>query len=137
MKKSFVALAIIFLAGCATKPVSNEQAKAVPQQQIFNKELLVKKQGTGEVVIKRDTGFMGSACLTRVYVDGKDVADLDTAQKVVVYPVVGEHIISAWPKGICGGGMSEQSAKVESDRILMFRIGYGTNGDFGIYPTAF
>ncbi|MEN0627970.1 hypothetical protein AAIG33_11060 [Phytobacter ursingii] len=137
MIRIIVSIAIFVLSGCATKPVSNEQAKAVPQQQIFNKELLVKKPRTGEVVIKRDAGFMGSACLTRVYVDGKDVADLDTAQKVVVYPIVGEHIISAWPKGICGGGMSEQSAKVESDRILIFRIGYGTNGDFGIYPTAF
>ncbi len=80
---------------------------------------------------------MGSACMTRVYVDGKEVADLDTAQKVTVYPKIGDHIFSAWPKGMCGGGMSEQSGRVAEGDVLMFRVGYGTNGDFGIYPTAF
>jgi hypothetical protein len=33
--------------------------------------------------------------------------------------------------------MSEQSGKVTGEKTLMYRIGYGTNGDFGIYPTAF
>ncbi|EJB8470256.1 hypothetical protein MW376_000283 [Citrobacter freundii] len=137
MKNLLVVLALIGLSGCATKPVSNEQAKDAPAKQIINSDLLTKKDGTGEVIIKRDSGFMGSACMSRVYVDGKEVADLDTAQKVTVYPSTGEHIFSAWPKGICGGGMSEQSGKVTSEKTLMYRIGYGTNGDFGIYPTAF
>lgn len=137
MKKIVLALVIFGITGCATKPVTNEQAKNIPSKQILNSSLLSKKEGTGEVIIKRDSGFMGSACMTRVYIDGKEIADLDTAEKVVVYPVTGEHIFSAWPKGVCGGGMSEQSGKVTEDKTLMYRIGYGTNGDFGIYPTAF
>jgi hypothetical protein len=36
--------------------------------------------------------------MSRVYVDGKEVVDLDTAQKVTVYPSTGEHIFSAWQK---------------------------------------
>ena len=40
------------------------------------------------MIIKRDSGFFGSACFSRVYVDGKEVADLGTAQKVVVYPTM-------------------------------------------------
>ncbi|HCM9594688.1 TPA: hypothetical protein N5O41_000927 [Enterobacter bugandensis] len=137
MKRIFILASIFIIAGCATKPVTNEQAKDVPAKQIINNTLLVKKEGAGKVIIKRDSGFMGSACMTRVYVDGKEVADLDTAQKVTVYPTIGEHIFSAWPKGMCGGGMSEQSGKVTEGDVLMFRVGYGTNGDFGIYPTAF
>ncbi|MEH4799198.1 hypothetical protein [Atlantibacter hermannii] len=137
MKKLLPIFAAIMLAGCATKPVANDQAKDVPSKQIIDSSLLSPKTGTGKVIIKRDSGFMGSACMSRVYVDGKEIADLDTAQKVVVYPPVGEHIFSAWPKGICGGGMSEQSGKVTETKTLMYRIGYGTNGDFGIHPTAF
>jgi hypothetical protein len=38
---------------------------------------------------------------------------------------------------MCGGGMSEQSGEVTEGKTLMYRVGYGTNGDFGIYPTAF
>ena len=137
MKNIFLITTIIILCGCATKPVTNEQATEVPDNQIINKTLLNPGAETGKVIIKRDSGFMGSACLTRVYVDGKEIADLDTAQKVTLYPGLGEHIFSAWPKGICGGGMSEQSGRVVKDGLLMYRIGYGTNGDFGIYPTAF
>lgn len=117
--------------------MTNEQAKDVPSKQIIDNTLFVKNEGTGKVIIKRDSGFMGSACLTRIYVDGKEVADLDTAEKATVYPKLGDHIFSAWPKGVCGGGMSEQSGKVTESSTLMYRIGYGTNGDFGIYPTAF
>ena len=137
MKRILVFTSILMVAGCATKPVTNEQAQDVPAKQVINNTLIVKKEGTGKVIIKRDSGFMGSACMTRVYVDGKEVADLDTAQKVTVYPKIGDHIFSAWPKGMCGGGMSEQSGKVTDTGVLMFRVGYGTNGDFGIYPTAF
>ncbi|MFS6858910.1 hypothetical protein [Citrobacter freundii] len=136
MKRGIILLAVM-MVGCATKPVTNEQAKDVPAKQIIDNTMLVKNDGTGKVIIKRDSGFMGSACLTRVYVDGKEIADLDTAEKITVYPKLGDHIFSAWPKGVCGGGMSEQSGKVTESATLMYRIGYGTNGDFGIHPTAF
>ncbi|WP_113391694.1 hypothetical protein [Escherichia coli] len=128
---------MLALVGCATKPVSNEQATPVPEKQIISTALLEKRDGTGEVIIKRDSGFFGSACFSRVYVDGKEVADLGTAQKVVVYPTIGDHVFSAWPKGVCGGGMSEQAGNVTTDRTLMYRIGYGSNGEYGIHPTAF
>ncbi|MCY3530219.1 hypothetical protein [Klebsiella variicola] len=137
MKKIALALVIVGISGCATKPVTNEQAQNIPAKQILDSSFFSKKEGTGEVIIKRDSGVMGSACMTRVYLDGKEIADLDTAQKAVIYPKVGSHIFSAWPKGMCGGGMSEQSGTVIDGKTLMYRIGYGTNGDFGIYPTAF
>ena len=137
MKKIALALVIVGISGCATKPVTNEQAQNIPAKQILDSSFFSKKEGTGEVIIKRDSVVMGSACMTRVYLDGKEIADLDTAQKAVIYPKVGNHIFSAWPKGMCGGGMSEQSGTVIDGKTLMYRIGYGTNGDFGIYPTAF
>ncbi|CDH25085.1 lipoprotein [Xenorhabdus bovienii] len=137
MKKIALAAAAFFIVGCATTPVSNEAAKPVPEKQIIKHDLLIKKEGTGKVIIKRDSGFGGSACLSRIYVDGKELADLDPAQKIEVYPKVGRHIFSAHPKGICGGGMSEQEGRVVEDETLTYRIGYGSNGDYGIYPTAF
>lgn len=127
----------MFLTGCATKPISTELAKPAPAKQIIDATLFSKKPGTGEVVIKRDSGYVGSACLTRVYIDGREVADLDPEQKITIYPTLGDHIFSAWPKGMCGGGMSEQSGKVTEGKVLTYRIGYGSGAEFGIYPTAF
>lgn len=137
MMRTIALLFAVFLTGCATKPISTEQAKPAPAKQILDETLFSKKPGTGEVVIKRDSGYVGSACLSRVYVDGHEVADLDPEQKITIYPALGDHIFSAWPKGMCGGGMSEQAGKVIEGKVLTYRIGYGSGSEFGIYPTAF
>ena len=39
---------MLALVGCATKPVSNEQATPVPEKQIISTALLEKRDGTGE-----------------------------------------------------------------------------------------
>ncbi|MDE9553481.1 hypothetical protein [Xenorhabdus bovienii] len=139
MKKIALVAAAFFIVGCATTPISNEAAKSVPKKQIIQHDLLVKKEGTGKVIIKRDSGFVGSICLSRIYVDGKEIAHLDPAQKIEIYPKIGRHIFSTQPKGICSGagGMKELDGQVTEDNVLIYRIGYGANGDYGIYPTAF
>ena len=62
----FIALS---LTACATQPVSIYQASAVPSSRILAPQLLSQAQYTGSLIIKRDTGFMGSACTIRVFVD--------------------------------------------------------------------
>lgn len=136
--RKLIPLALVLaVTGCATQPVSNTDAKPVPEKRILNKEIIKQADGTGKVILKRDTGYMGSACNIRVYADGKEIADLSAGEIISIYPLVGEHIFSAWPKGVCGGGMVEISGNVTKDKTLMYRVGYGTNADFGIYPTAF
>ncbi|WP_410033534.1 hypothetical protein [Klebsiella pneumoniae] len=75
--------------------------------------------------------------MTRVYLDGKEIADLDTAQKAVIYPKVGNHIFSAWPKGMCGGGMSEQSGTVIDGKTLMYRMVMAPMGILEYTPQLF
>ncbi|MBD2815233.1 hypothetical protein ID850_10725 [Xenorhabdus sp. Flor] len=139
MKKIALVVSALLIVGCATTPVSNEAAQPVPEKQIMQPDLLIKKEGTGKVIIKRDSGFTGSICLSRIYVDGKEVAHLDPAQKIEIYPKIGRRIFSTQPKGICSGagGMKELDGQVAEDNVLIYRIGYGANGDYGIYPTAF
>lgn len=137
MKVFILALFVFTISGCGTNSISNEKARAVPNSQIFNHEITKVSDGSGMVIIKRDSGIMGSPCLTRVYLDGKDVADLNAGEKITIYPKIGMHIFSARPKGACGGDMSEQSGRVEEGGKLTFRVGYGTYADFGLHPTAF
>lgn len=126
------------ITGCASTPVSNQEAKSVPEQRVLDHSLSKKAgDGSGEVIIKRDSGFGGSACLTQIFMDGKILAEIDTAEKFIFYPPTGEHVFSAWPKGICGGGIVEIPGVVKKDGVLIYRVGYGSNGDFGIYRTAF
>ena len=140
-KRTAVAHAIAVLAsvvaGCATRPVADTDTTPVPLDRIIDSRFLQPSPGSGAVSIKRDRGFGGSACSSRVFVDATPTADLRPSEKLVVYLSSGDHIISAWPNGLCGGGMSEARASVTSGSHLAFRIGYGSNGDFYINPTAF
>ena len=75
----------------------------------------------GHLITKRDTGFMGSACTIRVFVDRVPVADLAPSEKVELFLPLGEYVVDATPTDIfCGGGTSEAAVVVrpESQKIL-------------------
>jgi len=127
----------ITLSGCATQPIPTSQASFVPDLRILDKSIVTPKDGAGQVIVKRDGGIGGSACNTRVFANGRLSAELAPSEKVILYLPEGAHIISAWPNNPCGGGMVEAEARVSVTRPITFRIGYGSNGDFGLYPTAF
>ena len=153
MKKCYLALlAVLLLAGCAvpiiapnTTPVSTSESKPIPESRIFNNQLVISKAGYGEVVVKRDIGFLGSGCNTDIFIDGKLSAELATGEKVLFYLPEGRHIIGIKPinRGICGGVSvtEETEALVSLKQPLTFRIGIKTTGlysmDLFINPTAF
>lgn len=132
-----VAAILLLLAGCATRPMATSEASPVPDDRLVSTAFQRPSAGTGQLLVKRDGGLMGSACSTRIFVDGDPVADIRQGEKLQLYVPIGEHIVSAWPNGICGGGMTEVQAKVQADRPVRFRVGYGSNGDFSMSPTAF
>jgi hypothetical protein len=125
------------LAGCATSPVGSADASPVPRDRLLAPAMTQASPNAVALTIKRDSGMMGGACNVRVFVDGVAVADLSTAEKVVVHVQPGDHIVSAQPRGICAGGMSEVAAVAKPGGRLAYRVGYGTNGDFSLNPTAF
>lgn len=125
------------LVGCATQPVSTLAAIPVPPLRVLNSVLVQKAPDTGEVIIKRDAGFTGSACAKRVFADAKPVADLRAGEKVMIYLPEGEHIISAMSNSPCGGGLMEVKVNVKPDGSYVYRIGTQSNMGDGIYPTAF
>lgn len=137
MKRLILVAGMIALSGCATKPISNEQAKEVPVQRLIEPSLTTKKDGDGQVIIKRDGGLRGSFCTVRIFADDKPVADLEVAEKVTIFLSPGDHIFSTQGTGACYGGLSAQSGKVSEGKTLTYRIGLGSVGDFTIYPAAF
>lgn len=137
MNKILLVVAIALLSGCSTQPVPTQQAKNVSANRIWDKKIVKKSADTGTVIVKRDSGLMGSACLISIYIDGNPLADIDSREKVTFYPKPGRHVLSATPHGWCAGGMVEVGADVVKDKALIYRVGYGANGDFRFSPTAF
>ena len=128
---------ILSLAACATTPLTINQAAAVPETRILAPQLLAPASNTGSLVVKRDSGFMGSACTIRVFVDAVPVADLKSAEKVELFVALGEHSVVATSNGICGGGTSEAAVVIMPERQRILRIASGQSGDIFLQPSAF
>jgi type IV pilus biogenesis protein CpaD/CtpE len=130
-------LMLLSLAACATTPLTINQAAAVPETRILAPQLLAQASNTGSLVVKRDSGFMGSACTIRVFVDAVPVADLKSAEKVELFVALGEHSVVATSNGICGGGTSEAAVVIMPERQRILRIASGQSGDIFLQPSGF
>src|ERR1700752_1444816 len=108
----FAALLALLLTAFSTQPVSIFQASAVPFSRILAPQWLSQAQYTGSLIIKRDSGFMGSACTIRVFVDAVPVADLAAGEMVELFVAIGEHNVVATSNGICGGGTPEAAVVI-------------------------
>src|SRR6266511_562015 len=133
----FAAFLALSLTACATQPVSIYQASAVPSSRILAPQWLSQAQYTGSLIIKRDSGFMGSACTIRVFVDAVPVADLAPSEKVELFVSLGEHVVGATSNGICGGGASEAAVVIRPEQQKILRIASGQSGDIYLQPSAF
>jgi hypothetical protein len=134
----FLLLAVLSLMACATQPVTIYQASAVPSSRVLAPQWLSQGPYTGSLLIKRDSGFMGSACTVRVFVGAVPVADLGPAEKVELFVALGEHVVVAMPNGIfCGGGVSEAAVVIRPESQRIVRIAIGQSGDIYLQPSAF
>jgi hypothetical protein len=133
----FAVCLALSLTACATRPVTIYQASAAPSSRILAPQWLSQAPYTGSLIIKRDSGFMGSACTIRVFIDAVPVADLAPSEKVELFVSLGEHVVGATSNGICGGGASEAAVVISPERQKILRIASGQSGDIYLQPSAF
>ena len=133
----FAVFLMLSLTACATSPVTIQQASAIPGSRILAPQLVSQTSNTGSLIVKRDAGFMGSACTIRVFVDAVPVADLRPSEKVELFVPFGEHSVVVTPTGICGGGTSETAVVIMPERQRILRIASGQSGDIFLQPSAF
>jgi type IV pilus biogenesis protein CpaD/CtpE len=133
----FAVIMALLLAACATTPTTIQQASNVPSSRILAAQWVSQAPYTGSLVVKRDSGFMGSACTIRVFLDGVPVADLAPAEKVEIFVPMGEHIVGVTSNGICGGGFAETAVVIALERQKILRIASGQSGDIYLQPSAF
>ncbi|HEU4341420.1 MAG TPA: hypothetical protein VFU31_07610 [Candidatus Binatia bacterium] len=133
----FAVFLALSLTACATRPVTIYQASAVPASRILAPQWLFQAPYTGSLIIKRDSGLMGSACTIRVFVDAVPVADLAPSEKIELFIALGEHVVGVTSNGICGGGVSETAVVIFPERQRILRIASGQSGDIHLQPSAF
>ena len=133
--RPFAILAVACMAstGCATSPTPT--ASAQPGT-MLNHAIGTPMPGSGRVIVKRDTGFVGSGCTHRIHIDGTPAAELRVGQAVTLYTPPGEHVVSAVATGICDG-ITEATVTIEVGKTKSLRSGYDGNGNVRLQPTAF
>lgn len=136
-KNIYLALFTLFITGCVIKPVSNDDAKIVPNKRMLDGAYFIKDDSKVFVVIKRDQGHVGSACTTKILIDGNPVVNLRMSEKIMIYLSPEQHIISSIPQGVCGGGIAELQIDLTSTKPATFRVGYDGNATHKIQPTVF
>ena len=138
MRRLAVFVFLPLLTACATTPLTLNQTAVVPDSRILARQFLSQISNSGSLVVKRDSGFMGSACTIRVFVDAVPVADLRPAEKVELFVALGEHsVVATATSGICGGGTSEAAVVIMPERQRILRIASGQSGDIFLQPSAF
>ena len=135
----FLIMLSFSLTACATYPVSVQQAGSVQSSRMLAPaQAFTEAPYTGRLAITRDGGFMGSACLIRVFIDAKPVVDLAPAERIELFVPLGEHVVSASStEYYCGGGVSETAVMITAERRKVLRIAAGQSGDIHIQPSAF
>lgn len=130
-------LLALSLAACATTPLTIKQASIVPASRVLAPQWLTRTSSSGSLIVKRDSGFMGSACTIRVFLDAAPVADLAAGEMVELFVSLGEHNVVASSNGICGGGTPEAVVVIMPERQRILRIASGQSGDIFLQPSAF
>lgn len=129
MKYLLLIAALLAIAGCAPTPISADQAEPIPPDRIFANS----QKSDAELVVTRDSGFAGSGCTIRFYIDGKPAADFHSGEVARFGVSAGQHTLAAEPIRICGGsGIGEAEVTVKAGDTVRRRIAGAS-----VTPTSF
>ncbi|MGC0155558.1 hypothetical protein ACPRNU_24120 [Chromobacterium vaccinii] len=129
MRKILISTIFLFgLSACATQPISFSAAKSVAAAKIVD-----VGEGAASVLVKRDSGFTGSCCDVRIFVNGKLRAKVGPGEVVALRSMPGRVIIGAeFP----AGGLKEIETTLEADHPNKFRVLIDSAMSTSIVPTA-
>jgi hypothetical protein len=105
-------VSVVVLSGCSSVATNPETGALVPVANVVDQELLTSGPDKGEVIVARDKAFMASAVDTRVFVDGKRVANIPNATVLKFYLPAGEHKI-----GVQLYGFNESEVPVRYEKL--------------------
>lgn len=107
------------------------------QDRIAAPQFTQQRPNTVRLTVKRDRGFTGGACASKLYVDGSLAAEVKTSEKIALFLAPGKHLLGVKPSGICAGGTAEAAVVLEANAPQSYRISVEQSGDLRLQPTAF
>jgi len=140
MKLISLALLAAILTGCATSsPTQYSDGKPVPSERILVR--LEKPKGpSARVIIVRDSGLLGSGCSFGLFLDGTQIANMDTGEILALDIDPGEHILGTARVGraLCAGEdeRQENTTLLKTGDTKYFRVVARMDVGATIQPTT-
>ena len=116
--------------GFSTDETPTDQAANVPSGRIIATNFLTPKEGTGKIIIKRDSDAVASACPIRIFLDAIPIADIWPTEKTELYLPTGQYALSTSLHGECvnRGNTAETPTTVKSSTNMVFRSSFTSLG---------
>jgi hypothetical protein len=133
MTRHAITFFALTLAACANSPVPLDQARAVPADRIFARDLAAPCDDCGHLIVVRDTGWVSGAATYHLYVDARAVADLYGGERIDLWVKPGRHVLSVRILG--STNIPEVATVIAAGETQAFRCG-STGSDIVIQPSA-
>lgn len=129
MKSIIILIFLTIISGCATNIVKYAESKPVPEKDRgpAYEKYSRSKDKSGIVIVVRDTGVIGSAGESDLFVNGELVAGIGTKESVKLYLEAGEHLLGVGPGASFSieetkKYMEEQALTVQAGKTYYYRI---------------
>ncbi len=136
MRLVSIAIAATMLTACASSAVPTEKTTLVPASRIYDTRFSDPVPGSGHIIIKRDTGYIGLDCDNFLSVDGVKIAQLEPSERIEFFLNPEEHVVAASRSRSCGGEIRELSIRPDAHVTKTFRVWVGPNGLLEFQRTA-
>lgn len=126
MRIFIVFCTVAILSGCisSTVPVANTNAVPVHESMWKTEKYRDPGENTGLLLIKRDTGFRGSACVPGISIDGEDIAPIDVGQKLELHLNPGQYLLRATPNFNCAARVAEILVEIGAANTTSYRLSF-------------
>jgi len=134
MRNTAILLLTLVLTACATSPTPLSQAQPVDPSRVLAN--MTPGKDLVPVTFVRDQGFTGSACNTRILVNGTLSALIAPGEYVTLHLKPGKTILGAG-SNCWGAGTTEYGTTIGRDEFSKFRVSLDGNGVLSLAPTAY
>jgi hypothetical protein len=127
MRLLIVLFVVAMLSACIGNTVQTQNATPVQQSLWRTENYRVPSENTGVLIIKRDTGMRGAACIPMISLNGDHIAPLNVGEKLELHIAAGRHSLRAYPNRNCAASAAsavETFVEIKQSQTTNYRFGF-------------
>ena len=116
--------AVAILSACAANTVPTQNPTPVQESLWKTENYRTPGDNTGVLIIKRDMGMRGAACIPLITIGKENIAPINVGEKLELHLTAGRHSLRAYPNRNCGASPIETFVDIKEDQATNYRFGF-------------